>query len=318
MAHSFRFLTLSCLFLALVTVFFLAPPTPVSIAATEQPTMAVTAQGTQPADVVPVPGKWSTNEAFPSVTSGVVGTITIDFVVAEDSRRLSKFAVTLKNPSFCGNSAGQMKTEVASVEIEGGAFSYSFSPNPPVMVLGHKMEGKFISSDKAEGTYTYRTQAGCQAVFKWTVTPVATQGTPQPTAAATMAGTNVAAAPVQLPIGVEKIAFGTAFNNQKDCDISNPLPSPVKFPAGTTQVAFQIVTDPNKIQKLVYSLDFGSDVSGLQGENCNKYAVIKGAPKQYLWGLTIKRSDGKPFKAGRYILQITANGEKRNVSFEIQ
>jgi len=123
--------------------------------------------------------------------------------------------------------------------------------------------------------------------------------------------------PIVLPSGLEKAAVGKAFNNEKDCEITEPLPAPIKFPEGTTQFAFQVVIDANKVGDIRISLDGAGMSEGVMSKNCNKYAVIMGSPQQYQWGATISSIGGKPLKSGTYVLKVTVDGKIAEVPFEI-
>jgi hypothetical protein len=129
--------------------------------------------------------------------------------------------------------------------------------------------------------------------------------------------------PIVLPPGVEKLVIGKAFNNQQDCRITDSLSLPIRFPAGTTHVAYQLVipilvVDPNRVHSVQISLRGDGLEGGLQTVFCDKYAIILGVPKQFQWGGTINRAGGLAFKAGSYVLKFTVDGNAVEVPFTVQ
>jgi len=124
--------------------------------------------------------------------------------------------------------------------------------------------------------------------------------------------------PTVLPSGLQKVVIGKAFNNEKDCQITEPLSTPIKFPAGTTQFAFQVVIDPEKAGSLRISLDGAGMSEGTKSVNCNKYAIVMGSPQQYQWGATISSIGGKALKSGTYVLKVIVDGKTVEVPFEIE
>lgn len=112
---------------------------------------------------------------------------------------------------------------------------------------------------------------------------------------------------VTLPPSITKIALGTAFNNQSDCEITDPLSEPVTYPTTTTQIAVQVVLDVSQFQtfRVTITGNFGGN---LQGENCDKYIVYQGQVRQSQYGVTIRRIDGASLGAGAYTLSVFMNG----------
>jgi hypothetical protein len=123
---------------------------------------------------------------------------------------------------------------------------------------------------------------------------------------------------IALPPGVEKVAIGTGFNNQDDCDILAPLPAPIEFPSGTSEFAFQVVIDPERASGLNIAVDGPGMAAGVVGINCDKYAIIMGAPAQYQWGATLSPAGGEAFLPGTYVLTVTAGGRTVEMPFEIE
>lgn len=110
-----------------------------------------------------------------------------------------------------------------------------------------------------------------------------------------------------LPPSITKYALGTAFNNQSDCEVTDPLSEPVLYPADTTQIAVQVVFDVSQFQtfRVTVTGNFGGN---LQGENCDKYIIYQGQVRQSQYGATIRRIDGAPFASDTYMLRVFING----------
>jgi len=113
---------------------------------------------------------------------------------------------------------------------------------------------------------------------------------------------------------IEKLLMGVAFD--KDDRITNPLSWPIKFSDGTTQFSFQLAV-ANDAEGVSISIDGLEDQGGYQATNHNKYGVVMGRPKQWQYGATLNRADGKPFTSKVYKLKITINGETETIPFEI-
>ena len=157
-------------------------------------------------------------------------------------------------------------------------------------------------------TYTHATEVSSTPTPTPTPTPTATPTPVPPTATPT---------PLVLPLGLKKVAIGKAFNNEKDCEITEPF---LKLPAGTTQFAFQILFDPETVDRIGkdMSLDGDGMNEGVHLVNCNKYTLGSGKVKQYQWGATVSGLNGKTLKSGTYILSVTVNGHTVKVPFEIE
>src|SRR4051794_38840819 len=61
--------------------------------------------------------------------------------------------------------------------------------------------------------------------------------------------------PVELPVGIKRVAFGATYQTKEasgglHCTIKEPLPEPPAFPAGSMKIAFIIEVDPAIIQSL--------------------------------------------------------------------
>jgi hypothetical protein len=141
--------------------------------------------------------------------------------------------------------------------------------------------------------------------------PTATPTSEPPTATPTTV-------PTPLPSGIEKLAIGTDFNNEKDCEITKPLLVPIKFPAGTTHFAYQVVIDPAKATG-VEAIYLRGPLSGeTTSKNCDKHVVVAGAPRQSQWGATISSLKGDALKSGTYDLIIVVNRQMIRVPFEIE
>jgi hypothetical protein len=121
--------------------------------------------------------------------------------------------------------------------------------------------------------------------------------------------------PTPLPSGLEKVAIGTDFNNEKDCEITKPLTVPVKFPAGTTHFAVQVVFDPAKVTSLTISFR-EAYLKGTPYKNCDKKFFVAGAPRES-WGTAVGSLKGDALEPGSYTIRITVNGQTIEVPFEI-
>jgi hypothetical protein len=110
-----------------------------------------------------------------------------------------------------------------------------------------------------------------------------------------------------LPAGVSKIAFGTAFNNDSDCEITEPLTAPIAFPTGTTQIAFQVVfAQPgNHSYRASIEPTFGQPV---RSRNCNTYTICMGQVCQKQFGATIQLLDGGPLPDNAYTFSVSVDG----------
>jgi hypothetical protein len=65
------------------------------------------------------------------------------------------------------------------------------------------------------------------------------------------------------------------------------------------------------------SLDGEGMSEGVTAKNCDRYAIVMGAPQQSQWGATVSGLNGKALKSGTYTLTITINGQTIKVPFEI-
>ena len=123
-----------------------------------------------------------------------------------------------------------------------------------------------------------------------------------------------------LPPSITRVAFGTDFNDSTDCEIIDPLPSPITYPAGTTQIAYQVVFDVTQFQTFHASIDkgFGGPITS---ESCNKYVIYQGKVRQSQLGKKIRRTDGSPLRPDTYTLSIYIDGSQQptlQIPFEIE
>ncbi|MCI0698586.1 hypothetical protein L0337_42120 [candidate division KSB1 bacterium] len=124
--------------------------------------------------------------------------------------------------------------------------------------------------------------------------------------------------PIVLPPGVTKLVLGKAFNNQQDCEITEPFSLPIRFPASTTQVAYQLVIDPEKVQSVQISLKGNGLEGGIRTVYCDKFVIILGSPRQNQYGGTVSRLNGNAFRTGTYAFTFTVDGNSVEVPFDVQ
>jgi len=144
-----------------------------------------------------------------------------------------------------------------------------------------------------------------------------------PVAAVMMLYSLVSAAEEPLLPGVKRVALGQAVSTKDPskgdvCTIPDPLPSPVEFKAGVTEIAFIIEVDPKTAREVDASIlgDLGSEET--RGVNCNAYSICGGSVCQTQFGRSLSRQDGKPLKAGSYSLSIEVGGKSMSVPFTIK
>jgi len=122
MSHSpraFRLLTFGCFVLVLTVAFMTSRRVSISIAATESPTMAATAKGTQPASIVPQPGHWEGSNP------------PVSFDVTADGK-ISNFHIVapFKYNDRSGPKLGTCNYDVKEIEVKAdSSFTVSYLSN---------------------------------------------------------------------------------------------------------------------------------------------------------------------------------------------
>jgi plastocyanin len=102
------------------------------------------------------------------------------------------------------------------------------------------------------------------------------------------------------------VLFGTALASGNDCLLGDQLTSPISYPAGSTNIAYQIGINYPQVNHIQVSL-VGSAGGDLTGETCSSYAVVSGQLYLARAGGIIRRSDGQALNPGTYQLRIRLN-----------
>lgn len=132
--------------------------------------------------------------------------------------------------------------------------------------------------------------------------------------------TRVTGSNTQVATGIQVI-LGKAFmdNGCKNVMFS-PIDQPVRFPSGTTQIAYQVALGSS-----AYYLDLSVGITGdcqtpeKTMSRCNQYSIIDGRPVVTQWTSVLSCSDGKPFKPGKYTLELLVNEKPaKTIVFEIK
>lgn len=114
------------------------------------------------------------------------------------------------------------------------------------------------------------------------------------------------------------VAFGTALASGNDCLLADQLTSPISYPAGSTQIAYQIGLNYPQVNHIEVSL-VGSPGGSVTGETCSSYAVVSGQLYLARAGGVLRRSDGQPLSAGAYQLRIRLNRSQTiDMPFEVR
>lgn len=99
-----------------------------------------------------------------------------------------------------------------------------------------------------------------------------------------------------------------------------PIEQPVRFPGGTTQIAYQVVLGSS-----AYYLDLSVGITGdcqtpeKTMSRCNQYSIVEGRPIVTQWTSVLSCRDGKPFKPGKYTLELLVNEKPgKTIVFEIK
>jgi hypothetical protein len=123
-----------------------------------------------------------------------------------------------------------------------------------------------------------------------------------------------------VPSVLQRVALGREFSNGSDCEITEPLPVPVTFPAGTTQLAFQVGFDYTRVRSIRAIID--GDLGGpTTTAECNKYVPRGNWLRLTQIGATVRRSDGLAFKAGFFQLRIFVDNRSEPdtvITFEVK
>ena len=128
-------------------------------------------------------------------------------------------------------------------------------------------------------------------------------------------------APGTLPAGVKSVSFGQAQRysgaGKEMCAIVRPLPSPVAFERGVTELSYAVELEP-RVVKSASARVVAPSGQELIAAGCNVFTPIKGGFSQTQLGNTLSRVDKKPLVSGQYTLRITADGQTVEVPFNIK
>jgi hypothetical protein len=101
------------------------------------------------------------------------------------------------------------------------------------------------------------------------------------------------------------------------CAIVQPLPSPVVFERGVTEISYTVELEP-RIVRSASAQVVAPAGQELRTDACNAYTPIKGGFSQTQLGSSISRVDKAPLRPGRYMLRITVDGQAAEVPFTIK
>jgi hypothetical protein len=128
-------------------------------------------------------------------------------------------------------------------------------------------------------------------------------------------------ASVTLPSGVKSVSFGQAQRydaaGKELCAIVQPLPSPVRFERGMTEISYAVELEP-RIVKSASARVVAPAGQELRAAGCNAFTPIKGGFSQTQLGSTISRIDKMPLVSGAYRLRITVDGQTAEIPFSIR
>ena len=127
-------------------------------------------------------------------------------------------------------------------------------------------------------------------------------------------------APVTLPSGVKGVSFGQAQRyggaGKEMCAIVRPLPSPVVFTRGVTEITYAVELEP-RIVTSASARVVAPAGQELRAAGCNAFTPIKGGFSQTQLGSSISRVDKAPLQSGQYTLRITVDGQTAEIPFVI-
>lgn len=136
-------------------------------------------------------------------------------------------------------------------------------------------------------------------------------------------GAQTGGAGIVLPRGVKRIALGQADRTKSatgglHCTISQPLPEPLAFTTGVTEVTYIIEVDPETVPALQATIvgDFGwKEIRGL---GCDRAAVCAGRLCQPQYGTTYSRADGAAIKSGTFVLEVQVGSDTLKIPFTVK
>lgn len=120
-------------------------------------------------------------------------------------------------------------------------------------------------------------------------------------------GSSLAIAQVPLPAGVERVVLGEAERSHDpatgdSCSIPNPMPPPIVFKDGTTEISYVVNVVPGSIREVRASIEGDVGSTSTKATNCNAYTLCGGALCKSQFGQSISRADGEPLRVGSFTL----------------
>jgi hypothetical protein len=120
---------------------------------------------------------------------------------------------------------------------------------------------------------------------------------------------------------LKSVTLGQHMNQEeikslKSCDaavVKQPLPFPVRFLKGSTEVAFQVVFDgkePWPTERFSAKLDAPKDLGEVHSSTCKKFRIRSGEAWVSEVVSTFTRRPGEAFPSGSYKLRLFAGDEK--------
>ena len=124
-----------------------------------------------------------------------------------------------------------------------------------------------------------------------------------------------------LPAGVKSVSFGQAqrydAGGKEFCAIVKPLPTPVVFDRGVTEISYAVELEPRTVKSAAARVVAPAGQE-LRASGCNAFTPIKGGFSQTQLGSTLSRVDKAPLRSGQYTLRITVDGQIAEVAFTIK
>ena len=125
---------------------------------------------------------------------------------------------------------------------------------------------------------------------------------------------------MRLPAGVKSVSFGEAqrysAGGKEMCAIVRPLPSPVAFERGVTEISYAVELEP-RVVKSASARVIAPAGQELSAAGCNVFTPVKGGLSQTQVGNTVSRADKKPLVPGQYTLRVTVDGQTTEIPFVI-
>jgi hypothetical protein len=126
-----------------------------------------------------------------------------------------------------------------------------------------------------------------------------------------------------LPAGVSGVSFGTAqrykdASGKEMCAIVQPLPEPVAFPRGVTEISYGVHLQLRAVKSASAQIVAPGSQAPLHRTPCDVFTLVQGGFSQTQLGSTIARGDKAPLRSGKYTLRITVDGQTADLPFTIE